>query len=179
MPSASTAASAIGNCASSSGGIPAEDFVPGKEVVAEQFDHPVRGATDVGRALFAQEEEELVAQARHARQRDPVATEDGRPRGEVGAEQLVGRVDQVELHGSGHRRAGSGGRGTRLDELLEPDEVGLEDRPEGRCHGQGTEVGRNGGTRSSSQRTIVVVRSAPNSRVNVPLPLNVPSWLMA
>ena len=39
--------------------------------------------------------------------------------------------------------------------------------------------GRTGGLSCSSQRTIVVVRSAPDSRVMTPLPLNVPSWLIA
>ncbi len=38
--------------------------------------------------------------------------------------------------------------------------------------------GRSGGMSRSSQRTIVVVPSAPDSRVIRPLPLNEPSWLM-
>ena len=77
---------------------PGRRLVAREQVVAERLDHPVRGAADVRRALLAEQEQELVAQPGHARQRDAVAPEDRRARREVRAEQLVGRVDQVELH---------------------------------------------------------------------------------
>ena len=66
------------------------------EVVPKGFDDAVRGARDVGRPLLAEQVQQLVAQPRHTRQRDPVAPEHRRPRREVRAEQLVRRVDEME-----------------------------------------------------------------------------------
>ena len=90
-------ASAIGNWASSSGGMPARRLVAREQVVAERLDDPVGRAADVGRALLAQQVEQLVAQPGDAGQDDAVAAEDRRPRRVVGPEQLVGRVDEVDL----------------------------------------------------------------------------------
>ena len=89
---------------------PGRRLVAREEVVAERLDDPVRGAADVRRALLAQQEQELVAQPGHARQRDPVAPEDRRPRREMRPEQLVGRVDEVEAH---RRPARARGRSSR------------------------------------------------------------------
>ena len=100
MPSASMAASAIGNWASSSRRHAGGRLVAAEQVVAERLDHAVRGAADVGRALLAEQVQQLVAQARDAGEDDPVAAEDGRPGRVVGPEQLVGGVDEVELHAS-------------------------------------------------------------------------------
>ena len=132
---------------------------------------------DVRRALLAEQVQELVAQPRHARQRDAVPPEDRRPRREMRPEQLVRRVDQVELHRSSARLRLAAG--TRLDQLPQAAQVGLEDRAEDRRHDQRAEVGEDRGDERSSQRTIVVVPSAPGSRVITPSPLNVPSWRIA
>ena len=49
-------------------------------------------------ALLAEQEQQLLDEPADARQRDAVAPEDRRPRREVRPEQLVGRVDEVDLH---------------------------------------------------------------------------------
>ena len=61
----------------------------------------VRRAADVGGALLAQQEQQLLHEAAHAREDDPVAAEHRRAGREVGPEQLVGGVDQVDLHRPG------------------------------------------------------------------------------
>ena len=76
---------------------PGRRLVARVEVVPEGFDDPVGGGTDVRGALLAQEVEQLFDEPGDARQRDPVAPEDRRPRREMRPEELVGRVDQVEL----------------------------------------------------------------------------------
>ena len=118
---------------------PGRRLVAREQVVAERLDDPVGRAPDVRRALLAEQVQELVAQPGHARQRDAVAPEDRRARREMRPEQLVGRVDEVEPHGGrvvrgrAGRSPGSGRHGTRLDELLEPAQVGLEDRAQRRA----------------------------------------------
>ena len=77
---------------------PGRRLVAREQVVPERLDHVVRGAADVGRALLAEEVQDLVAEPGDARQDHAVAAEDRRPRRVVGAEQLVGRVDEVDLH---------------------------------------------------------------------------------
>ena len=90
-------------------------LVAGEEVVAERLDDPVRGAADVRGALLAEQVQELVAQPRHAREVDAVPPEDRRPRREVRPEELVGGVDEVDLHrgvrSRRSRRGRAGGRG--------------------------------------------------------------------
>ncbi len=160
---------------------PGRRLVAGVQVVAERFDDPVRGAADVGRALLPEQEQELVAQAPtrptagSRRDRGPAAAGRSGP----GTARRSRRPGGAARWVGGPSRAGSGGRGTRLDELLEADEVGLEDRAEGRRHDQGTEVGED---RRDQQLVPADDRRravGPASRVIVPLPLNVPSWLMA
>ena len=68
------------------------------EVVAEGADDPVRRAPDVRGALLAQEEAQLLDEAGDAGQDHPVPAEDRRARREVRPEQLVGGIDEVELH---------------------------------------------------------------------------------
>ena len=129
---------------------------------------------DVGRALLAEHVEQLVDEPGDARQRDPVAPEDRRAGREVGPEQLVGRVDQVELH-----------RG-RAQDAVEPVSTSSLSRtrsawkiaPRVGVRASAPRWGSRGGIRTSSQRTIVVVPSAPASRVIRPWPLNEPSWLI-
>ena len=58
------------------------------------------------RALLAKQVQQLVTQAGHARERDAVPPDDGRARREMGAEQLVGRVDEVKLHAWSDGHAG-------------------------------------------------------------------------
>ena len=126
--------------------------------------------------FLAQQVEELLDEARHARQRDALVPEDRRSRREMGAEQLVGRVDEVELH---RVRLGLGRQGTRLDELLEADEVGLEDRAQGGRHGERAEVGeerRDQALVPADDRG--ASRRRPASRVIRPRPVNEPSWLI-
>ena len=102
---------------------PGRRLVAREQVVAERLDDPIRGAADVRRALLAQQVQELVAQPGHARQDDPFAPEDRRTRRVVRPEQLVRRVDQVEIHGRGSGRAAAG----RIDdEVAQPLEVALE-----------------------------------------------------
>jgi hypothetical protein len=86
-------------------------------------------------AFLAEEEEQLLDEAGHARQRDPVAPEDRRARGEMRPEQLVGGIDEMELHDpSGPFRGG-------FDELAEILEIPLEDPSKnGRQH-EGAEMG--------------------------------------
>ena len=69
-PSASIARSASGNWASSSRRHARLGLVARVQVVAERADDPVRGAADVGRALVAEQVEQLLDEARHAGQRD-------------------------------------------------------------------------------------------------------------
>jgi len=57
----------------------------------------------VGRTFFAEQIEQLVADARYARQDDAVAPDDRWPRGVMRAEKLVGGVDEMKLHDSGQR----------------------------------------------------------------------------
>ena len=92
------AASAMGNWASSSRRHAGGGLVAGVQVVAERLDHAVGRAADVGGTLLAQEVQQLVAQAGHAREHDPVPADDVRTGREMGPEQLVGGIDEVELH---------------------------------------------------------------------------------
>ena len=73
-------------------------LVAREQVVAERFDDPVRGAPDMGGAFLAKEEEQLLDEPGHARQHDPVAPEHRRPRREMRPKQLVGRVDEMDVH---------------------------------------------------------------------------------
>ena len=60
----------------------------------------------MGRALLAQQVEELLDEARDAGQDDPVPTDDRGTRRVMSPEELVGRVDQVDLHRSARLPAG-------------------------------------------------------------------------
>jgi hypothetical protein len=73
-------------------------LVAGIEVVAERLDHVVEGAGHVGDTVLAQEREERPQEA--ARRAHLAAVGRAcRRRAEVAAEELVGPVDEVELHG--------------------------------------------------------------------------------
>ena len=98
IPSASTAASAIGNWSSRSARHPERRLVARKEVVAERLDDAVRGAPDVRGTFLAEQIEELLDEPADAAQDDPVAADDRRAGRVMRAEQLVGGVDEVELH---------------------------------------------------------------------------------
>ena len=92
------------------------------QVVAERLDDPVRGAADVRRALLAEQVQQLLDEPAHARQEDPLAAEHGRSRRVMGAEQLVGGVDEVEVHGrwsAGSALAAAGHDRARVAQLLE------------------------------------------------------------
>ena len=109
---------------------PGRRLVAGEEVVAERLDHPVRGAADVRGALLAEQVQELVAQPRDARQVDPVAAEDRRARRVERAEQLVGGVDEVDLHRRVSRSAVSP-RPTRRAGAIAPGRPGTPRRGPG------------------------------------------------
>ena|SRR5438132_568180 len=78
-------------------------LVAGKQVVAKRLDDTVRRARDVRGAFFAEQEQQLLDEAGYAREDDPVAARHRRTRCVMRAEELVGRVDEVELHA--HRTA--------------------------------------------------------------------------
>ena len=110
-PSASIARSAIGNWASRSRGMPGARLVARVEVVAERLDDLVRRAADVRRALLAQQVQQLVDEPGDAGQSaTPSRAEDRRPGRVVGAEQLVGGVDEVDSHGQRRLSAWAAGR---------------------------------------------------------------------
>src|SRR5206468_319023 len=75
---------------------PRAGLVAGVEVVAERFDHVVAGDADVRGALLEQPDQ----RREHAAQRAHLLTVRTQVRGhrEEVAEQLVGAVDQVDLH---------------------------------------------------------------------------------
>ena len=77
---------------------PERRLVAREEVVAERLDDAVRGAPDVRGTFLAQQVEQLFDEPADAAQDDPVAADDRRARGVMRPEQLVGRVDEVELH---------------------------------------------------------------------------------
>jgi hypothetical protein len=78
---------------------PGLGLVAGVALVAERADDAVGRAADVRRTLVAEEVEELLDESGHAREEQAVAAADRRARGEVRPEQLVRRVDEVDLHG--------------------------------------------------------------------------------
>ena len=86
---------------------PGRRLVAREQVVAERFDDPVRGAADMRGAFLAEEEQQLLDEPGDARQDDAVPSEDRRPRREVGPEQLVGRVDEMDVHGRSGQAAGA------------------------------------------------------------------------
>jgi hypothetical protein len=73
-------------------------LVAREQVVPERLDDPIRGGGDVGRPFFPEQVEELIAQPGHPGQDLAARPEDIRSRGVVGTEELVGRVDEVDLH---------------------------------------------------------------------------------
>src|SRR5262249_15016464 len=73
-------------------------LVAGVEVVAERLDHVVEGAGHMGDAVLAQERQQRAQEA--ARRAHLAAVGRARRRrAEVATEELVGPVDEVELHG--------------------------------------------------------------------------------
>ena len=80
----------------------------------------------------------------------------------------------------GQAASGAPAVGRCLDEIAEAQQVGLEDRADDRsADAIAHRCGKSGGMSVSSQRTMVVVPSAPGSSVMTPPPVNVPSWRIA
>ena len=68
------------------------------QVVAERFDDPVGRRGEVGRPLVAQDRQQVLDQAPGRGQVAPVGGQHGGPGCVERPEQLVGRVDEMELH---------------------------------------------------------------------------------
>ena len=96
-PMAWRASSASENCASSSGGMPRLGLVAGVALVAPRADDVVGGTADMGHAGIVEQPEDALDDA--DRRADRLAVGRGRRRpAEVGAKQLVRRVEKVDLH---------------------------------------------------------------------------------
>ena len=104
------------------------------QVVAERLDDPVGGGADVRRALLAEQEQQLLDEAADARQLDRALPEDRRPGRVEGAEQLVGGVDQVDLHrqATSSRTSGDSGPSHRRSRRAASTGRGRPGRPPGR-----------------------------------------------